>query len=210
VFKYVVDDRELPTQVAGHPALELCNTSAGWDLPTGRRGEYLTSYDDLAVWAREVGLVDEVTTVRLRRAAAAHPSRARAILREVHRLRTDVHDLVLGGAGPAALGRLGGLAVEARQCQALERTAAGVRWAFTRDAGLHEPLYAAALSAADLLTADGSVAVSACPGEGCGWLFLNPTGRRRWCIMAVCGNRAKARAYAERHASTRAGAADRR
>ncbi|WP_323097342.1 CGNR zinc finger domain-containing protein [Intrasporangium sp. YIM S08009] len=201
MFKYVVDDREMPTQVAGHPALELCNTSAGWDLPTARRGEYLTSYDDLAVWAREAGLVDEVATVRLRRAAAAHPSRARAILREVHRLRTDVHDLVLGGAGPAALGRVGSLAAEARQSQALERTAGVTRWVFTRDAGLHEPLYAAALSAADLLTSGATVTVSACPGDACGWVFLNPTGRRRWCIMAVCGNRAKARAYAERHAS---------
>jgi len=202
VFTYVVDDREMPTQVAGHPALELCNTSAGWDLPTPRRGEYLNSYDDLAVWAREAGLVDEVTAARLRRAAAAHPSRARAILREVHRLRTDVHDLVLGGAGPAALGRVGSLAAEARQCQALERTGGATRWVFTRDAGLHEPLYATALSAADLLTSDPAVAVSACPGDACGWVFLNPTGRRRWCIMAVCGNRAKARAYAERHAST--------
>jgi predicted RNA-binding Zn ribbon-like protein len=202
VFTYVVDDREMPTQVAGHPALELCNTSAGWDLPPARRGEYLRSYDDLALWAREVGFVDEVSTVRLRRAAAAHPSRARAILREVHRLRTDVHDLVLGGAGPAALGRVGSLAAEARQSQALERTGRATRWVFTRDAGLHEPLYASALSAVELLTSEATGSVSACPGEGCGWVFLNPSGRRRWCIMAVCGNRAKARAYAERHAAS--------
>jgi predicted RNA-binding Zn ribbon-like protein len=29
-------------------------------------------------------------------------------------------------------------------------------------------------------------------------VFLDPSHRRRWCIMAVCGNRAKARRYADR------------
>src|SRR6478736_4345946 len=41
-------------------------------------------------------------------------------------------------------------------------------------------------------------AVHACPGNDCGWLFLDPRNRRRWCSMAVCGNRAKARAHARR------------
>ena len=37
-----------------------------------------------------------------------------------------------------------------------------------------------------------------CPGHACGWLFLDPLGRRRWCIMAICGNREKARRHAAR------------
>jgi predicted RNA-binding Zn ribbon-like protein len=28
------------------------------------------------------------------------------------------------------------------------------------------------------------------PGVDCGSLFLDPRGRRRWCDMAACGNRA--------------------
>ena len=45
-----------------------------------------------------------------------------------------------------------------------------------------------------------------CAGYGCGWLFFDPSHRRHWCIMAICGNRAKARAYAERRrASVEAG-----
>ena len=49
----------------------------------------------------------------------------------------------------------------------------------------------------------GDVAhVGACPGRGCGWLFFDPAHRRHWCIMAICGNRAKARAYAERRRSS--------
>jgi predicted RNA-binding Zn ribbon-like protein len=39
--------------------------------------------------------------------------------------------------------------------------------------------------------------VSRCPGRGCGWLFVNASGRRRWCSMTSCGSREKMRrAYA--------------
>lgn len=43
-----------------------------------------------------------------------------------------------------------------------------------------------------------------CPGERCGWLFIDETrnARRRWCSMDSCGNRAKAaRHYARRKGS---------
>lgn len=41
-----------------------------------------------------------------------------------------------------------------------------------------------------------------CPAEDCGWVFWDSSakGTRRWCTMRVCGNRAKARAFAQRHA----------
>jgi predicted RNA-binding Zn ribbon-like protein len=39
--------------------------------------------------------------------------------------------------------------------------------------------------------------VTRCPGRNCGWLFLNSSGRRRWCSMSACGSREKMRrAYA--------------
>lgn len=39
--------------------------------------------------------------------------------------------------------------------------------------------------------------IKICPGENCGWLFLDETGngRRRWCSMETCGNRTKARRH---------------
>lgn len=47
--------------------------------------------------------------------------------------------------------------------------------------------------------------VKACEGSGCTLLFLDQTRRhgRRWCIMSVCGNRAKAAAFAARAKSAR-------
>ena len=40
--------------------------------------------------------------------------------------------------------------------------------------------------------------VRACPMPDCGWVFADPSGRRRWCSMAWCGNRSKVRRHAAR------------
>ncbi len=49
-----------------------------------------------------------------------------------------------------------------------------------------------------MFTSGEATRVEACGGHGCGWLFPNRSGRRRWCLMSVCGNRAKVRAFAAR------------
>ena len=47
--------------------------------------------------------------------------------------------------------------------------------------------------------------LKACRLHTCEWAFYDHTKNRSgaWCNMAVCGNRAKARAYRQRHASTK-------
>ncbi len=52
-------------------------------------------------------------------------------------------------------------------------------------------------SAAELFTSPSLDRIRECDGRGCGWLFLDTSkaGRRRWCSMTVCGNRAKARRH---------------
>jgi predicted RNA-binding Zn ribbon-like protein len=59
--------------------------------------------------------------------------------------------------------------------------------------------YAVATDAIALLQDPGRLKrVSRCPGRGCGWLFLNTSGRRRWCSMATCGSREKMRRLHQR------------
>src|SRR5947209_994631 len=54
--------------------------------------------------------------------------------------------------------------------------------------------YAAAIDAVGLLRDPTRLRrVSHCPGRDCGWLFLNLSGRRRWCSMSTCGSREKMR-----------------
>lgn len=64
-----------------------------------------------------------------------------------------------------------------------------------------------ALSAVAILADERELGrVKMCPGDDCGWLFIDETrnARRRWCLMETCGNRAKAaRHYARTKKSPR-------
>jgi len=48
-------------------------------------------------------------------------------------------------------------------------------------------------SAIELLHADPGSRLKQCPGEHCGWFFIDTTkrGNRRWCSMSDCGQEAK-------------------
>jgi predicted RNA-binding Zn ribbon-like protein len=80
-------------------------------------------------------------------------------------------------------------------------------WLWTDvDEHLTSILWPVARAATTLLTSPDLARVRECAGDPCGWLFLDVSknGSRRWCDMADCGNRAKARRYRAR----RKGAAD--
>jgi predicted RNA-binding Zn ribbon-like protein len=66
---------------------------------------------------------------------------------------------------------------------------------------MDQMLWPVARSAAELLTSERAGRVRECASETCSWLFLDGSrnGRRKWCDMASCGNRAKARRYYARH-----------
>jgi predicted RNA-binding Zn ribbon-like protein len=189
---YVASGLLLPEPLAGHPALELCNTLAGWGEAATR--EYLASYEHLAVWARERGIVAAGDTRRAVAEAARDPEGALAVLRRARRLREALYAVLTETAGPPD---------RAAVAAEVERAAAAARLAWTERRAqwllpttIELPLLAAARAAGDLLTAP--VPVGRCAGHGCGWLFADPRGRRRWCSMAVCGNRAKVRRHAQR------------
>jgi len=193
----VVDGLVIPARVAGEPALELCNTRAGWGDPAPK--EYLVSYDHLVVWAREVGAIDADLVETLRRDAQEAPGQAARVLGQVTTFREHLYDYLTGNDDPQLWATVVSRVESATKALTLVRTADGAAWAINPDVGLRYPLLAIAAVAGDLITSGDVRDVSACPGRGCGWLFTNPTRRRRWCSMAICGNRAKARRHAERH-----------
>ena len=57
-----------------------------------------------------------------------------------------------------------------------------------------------ARSMAELICTDDFTHVRACEGHTCTLMFIDRTrgGARRWCSMALCGNRAKAQAHRDR------------
>lgn len=65
---------------------------------------------------------------------------------------------------------------------------------------LDQMLWPVLWAATQLATSSGLERVRSCPGQDCGWLFLDTSkaGRRRWCSMAICGNRMKTKRHRAR------------
>lgn len=195
-YAYRVDGRWLPHPIAGHLALELCNTVAGWRLPQTDQGDYLRTFDDALVWAAEREALSREDVARLQH--TADPRKADESLADLRLLRSEIYRLCTGQASSHDLTSFAGRTAHARRRGRLIMTGGRLQWA---------PLELTATSMADvvtfaaesLLSGEEAGRIRACPGDDCGWLFLNSSGRRRWCSMASCGNRAKARSYAERH-----------
>jgi predicted RNA-binding Zn ribbon-like protein len=72
-----------------------------------------------------------------------------------------------------------------------------------REGGLDWLLAAIARSAAEILTEGAEARLQVCANPVCGLFFCDTsrTHRRRWCSMAVCGNRHKVASFARRRAS---------
>jgi len=72
-----------------------------------------------------------------------------------------------------------------------------------REGGLDWLLAAIARSAAEIVTEGTKARLRLCANSACGLFFCDTsrTHRRRWCSMAVCGNRHKVASFARRRAS---------
>jgi predicted RNA-binding Zn ribbon-like protein len=193
----VVDGIRLPVRLSGHPALDLCNTWAGWDGHAAF--DYLADYEHLVLWAGFVGILrpDQVTALRQRARSSA--SAAASVLDRARAFRTNLYAVLRDPASSRAWDAVADQVRASAQAHRLQRAGNVIRWEIAPTAPLSAPLAAAAWAAAELLTSPGLRRVRACPGTGCGWLFLDSTGRRRWCVMAACGNREKARRFAAKH-----------
>ena len=191
----LVEGIRLPHAVAGHPALELCNTRAIWW--TASPIEYLHDYATLVVLARELGVLTADETGELRAADRAEPLEGVDVLRRVLRLRADLYAAVAQEPDPVAQESVRRHVLDATRVSTYARLADG-RLQLDGGSGLDVPLHRFSLAAHDLLTQHGPGEVGRCLGDACGWVFLDPSHRRHWCVMAVCGNRAKVKRYAER------------
>ncbi len=72
-----------------------------------------------------------------------------------------------------------------------------------RENSLEWLLAAVARSAAEIVAEGAEARVRNCANPDCGLLFYDAsrTKRRRWCAMAVCGNRHKVASFAKKHAA---------
>ncbi|MFF2546559.1 BTAD domain-containing putative transcriptional regulator [Kitasatospora sp. NPDC058063] len=189
-----VGDQWLPWSAGGHPALEFCNTYAGWGAdPTGvptPGSDWLRGYPTLAVWAGHHDLADGPVVEALLRRAAERPAEAAGVLADARAFRSALHACLTDPQDGAAFGAVAAVVQEAGRSAVLIRGEDGLaHWRLPPSAGLRLPLYAAARAAGELLADPRRFTVRHCPSTGCGWLFLDASGRRRWCSLATCGTR---------------------
>jgi predicted RNA-binding Zn ribbon-like protein len=198
VASIVVNGLVIPIALAGHPVLDFCNTRAAWLAPVPK--EYLVSHAHLTLWAAENDVVPARVVPAMRRAAKRAPGRAAAIVHRAVRFRGALYSVLVG---PATPGDWAAINIEVRRAGRALTLKRGrpATWQVA-STGLELPLLAIAWAAGEFLTTPGAATVAACPSADCGWLFSNPRGRRRWCSMALCGNRAKVRRHAERTRGT--------
>ena len=187
----------------GSPALDFVNT-LDW---RGReqRVETLHEYRDLIRFGLAAQVVGRAEAAQLVGWSAEHAATAARTLARAIALREAIAAIFLaqihGREIPAA--SLDALAAECRAAQAARGLVAGregVRWEWKAGLLPERPLLALALEAERLLVRTAGPPVRECEGTGCGWLFLDTSRsrKRRWCSMAACGNRAKARRFYQR------------
>ncbi len=213
---HLCDGVVVPDRVAGHLALELCNTRAGWGTENPR--EYLVDHRALLAWGLDNGLLTGPLPPPAPTSAPAPRHTQDPIdLALVLRLRELAHPILTGSRDPGLFTRLTAVMLAARAGAVLvpdgprparwragpadarlTSEAAATDAAATQATAGAAVALAAGLAVEALLTSPTVADVGECAGPGCGWVFLDPRHRRRWCSMAVCGNRAKARRHSRR------------
>lgn len=199
-------------RLGGRPCLDFVNTVSGWASPAGPPGHFreleerMPDYQALLDWSAPV--LDANVRARLERQAQEDPRSAERVLVRAHALRAALYRIFhasLTGVPPerADLDRLEREWREARSHERLVPAGHNLAIALDGDTPpLDRLLHEVARSAVELLTSPDLGRVHRCPGEGCGWLFLDTSraGRRRWCDMRDCGNVSKVRRFRERQA----------
>jgi predicted RNA-binding Zn ribbon-like protein len=211
--------RPPPLFIADNPGLDFLNSIA---VPVDTKVEWLASGEELLAWLKQAGLVPDDVLEAFRKGVV--PGELDAIAAQARALRDWFKPFVYKHMGRplerSALRQLeplnqllardeefGQIVARDRLSKQKhdrghdQRPGSGLAWHPQRRWDSPESLlFPIARSLADLVCIEDFTQVKACEGQPCTLLFLDRTrgSVRRWCSMAVCGNRAKQAAHRER------------
>jgi predicted RNA-binding Zn ribbon-like protein len=207
----VADLRPPPFFVGGAPALDFLNSIA---TPVDTPVEWIGSGEDLLQWLDEAKLVPKEMLTSMRRTAL--PGELDAVAAQARALREWFREFVderksksLRAEALKELGPLNRVLEREQEYGQIVRRERG-RDSVMRSALVWRPLHRwqtpdtlllpVARAMAELVCNEDFSQVKGCEGPSCTLFFLDRThGRaRRWCSMAVCGNRAKQAAHRKR------------
>lgn len=180
---------------SGNPSLDLINTE---EMRRGKRVDFLTGQDDLIHWFQTLVSMGAFAPeqfgnpgVQPEESLLPELKRFRATLRELFEQAAD------GGTPPPDL------------IERLETTIgnAPLSYKYQEDRLIPVPVGSfqaslfslIALDALDLCTSGKRQGLHRCGNPKCIWLYLDVTGKRKWCSMKLCGNRMKASRFKVRN-----------
>jgi len=192
-------------------SIDFANTSSASD-PLGGN---LQTWDDLVDFLFATRLVDTNRSMSLKQLGRDSPGETHEVVRVALQLRDSLRSAFeamtmrarISPSWVHPINQILQLTDGHEELQELTPTerAAG-RWALqfvAREQRLEWLLAAIARSAAEIISEGPDAPVRMCANPQCGLFFYDTsrTGKRRWCSMAVCGNRHKVAGHARRLAA---------
>ncbi len=187
--------------VGGRLCLDFVNTVSCRNSDHPR--DALGTYEDLVSWSQHAKILTKNEAKNLVEEASAHPTEARRVVERAIAIREALYGIfsaVIHKNRPEAMSVdiLNREVTVAMAHLQLKPAPATGPWTYTfEDEKLDRMLWSVVDSARELLTSDKLDRLCECPGENCGWLFmdLSRNRSRKWCSMKDCGNLVKARRY---------------
>jgi predicted RNA-binding Zn ribbon-like protein len=196
--------------VGEHLALDFLNTTAA---PRGAQVEWLADGNDLVDWLELARSIEAADAARISEFGSGALDE---VARQAREFREWLRGFVTARLGKplrataAAVTPLNELLARDNRFQRVEAAGRdaedGRRLLLRRVHRWENPgelLHPIAGAAADLICNQDFRLIRSCEGSACMLVFLDRTKAhaRRWCSMAVCGNRAKAAAHRARRAA---------
>ncbi len=165
--------------------------------------EKLHDLDDLLDWIEQSAAVDASAVEALTDQARQHPETTAGVFGQAIVLREVIYRAFSAVAAGERVRDQDFVALKRALAEApargrLERMGDSYAWRIKQlRLSAPEVLVPVLWSAGDLLLNARQRRIRRCANERCLWLFLDESksGTRRWCDMASCGNRAKARRH---------------
>ena len=196
---------------AGRLWLDFVNTE---EAPRHAHADTLRSFDSYLAWLESAALLDAGRRAALQRRALEQPASATAALHEARRIRGTLRPLTEQGVNASErvtqaaiieINRVLGRSAGVQRVEHDPRDGSFHRVFLSGGDAFATLVIPVVESAADALVSGELSRVRRCAAEPpCPRVFLDTSrnGRRRWCDMGSCGNRAKA---ARHRVATRVG-----
>jgi predicted RNA-binding Zn ribbon-like protein len=173
----------------------------------GRPTDHIADSDALVAWLRSTRLLSERGASAERAHLRDDPAEAARRLERYRHLRELIRamaaELTASGELPRAQVReLNHILRGGLHYHQLEMSPDGTQYGLARVGDrLDQARAAVAGTFAEFLAGPDVRRLRICANDGCREIFIDrsPTGRRRWCTMRTCGNRAKAARHRDRY-----------